>query len=84
MTPSHVKKVAALDFRMTNKESLEMGLHLFTFNQHTEAEQERASEVVATYNFLIRQHASAGLDDAQVLLNADILALPQLLSHTRE
>ena len=83
VTPSHVKKVAALEFRMTNRESLETGMHPFIFNQHTEAEQERASEVAATYDFLTSQHASAGLGDAQILLNADNLALPQLFSHAR-
>ena len=64
ITPALVKKVSTLEFRMTNRESLETGLHPFIFSQHTEAETERAAEVAALYDFVTGQNAGAALSEA--------------------
>ena len=83
VTPALVKKVSTLEFRMTNRESLETGMHPFVFSQHTEAEIERAAEVAAIYDFVTGQNAGAALSKAQQLLATDIVSFPQLFSQAR-
>ena len=68
---------------MTNKESLETGLHPFVFDQHNADEQERAADIAALYDFVTGQHAGASLADTQTLMGAESLSLPQLFSHAR-
>ena len=83
VTPTLVKKVTTLDFMMRNKQSLESGVHPFTFNQHHAEERERASEVASLYDYVNGGQASAGLADAQLLMAADSIGFPQLSSHGR-
>ena len=83
VTPAHVKKVAGLEFRMTNKESLETGLYSFIFNQHNAEERERAADVAVLYDFVTSQHAGASRVDTQALIYTESLSLPQLFSQAR-
>ena len=75
VTPMHVKKVAGLEFRITNKESLETGLYPIVFNQHNAEEQERVTDVAALYDFVISHCVEASLVDTQILMSTESLSL---------
>ena len=64
VTPTLVKKIKTLEFVMRNRESLETGVHPFTFNQHHAEERERASEVATLYDYVNTGQVGAGLADA--------------------
>ena len=83
VTPTLVKKITTLEFVMRNKQSLESGVHPFTFNQHHAAEREQAAEVASLYDFVNGGQVRTGLADAQVLLANDTIGFPQLTSHGR-
>jgi len=43
--PALAKKVASLEYRMINRESLETDIHPFSFGNHTKQERQHALEV---------------------------------------
>lgn len=51
-TPTLVKKITTLEFIQRNKQSLESGVHPFTFNQYHAAERDQAAEVTNLYDFV--------------------------------
>ena len=83
VTPTLVKKITTLEFVLRNRQSLETGVHPFTFNQHHAKERERAAEVANLYDYVNTGQVGAGLVDAQVLLANDLIGFPQLFSHGR-
>ena len=83
VTPTLVKKISTLEFIMRNRQSLESGVHPFTFNQHHEEEREQAAEVAGLYDFVNGGQVGAGLADAQALLASDTIGFPQFFSHGR-
>ena len=83
VTPTLVTKITMLEFMTRNKQSLESGVHLFTFNQHHAEEREQPAEVVSRYDFGNGGQVGAGLTYAQVLLSNDSVGFLQLFSHGR-
>jgi len=81
ITPTLVKKITTLEFVMRNKQSLESGVHPFTFNQHHAVEREQAAKVVSLYDFVNGGQVGTGLADAHVLLANNVIGFPQLTSH---
>ena len=76
ITTTLAKKITTLEFIIRNKQSLESGVHPFTFNQYHTEKREQAAEVTSLYDFVNGGQVGVGLADAQVLLASDSIGFP--------
>jgi hypothetical protein len=82
VTPSVAKKVACLEFRMSNPEDLATGLQPFILVQTTPGERQSAQALVHVFD-TVMGGASASVADAQTLIANDPATLPRTLTQAR-
>ena len=82
-TPSLLKLVLALGFRMESRDDLKTGLHPFVLSQHTATVRKFLREQAGRYAMVASGTGAPSLADVEILSDPDGVTLPRKFSMAR-